>query len=168
MQNFNELYQQYYSSVFILSRKILNNSDDNADITQEVFIKLYQEINNNNIILYPKTWLYKVTVNKAINHLNRKKEFVQLEENNNLKRISDDDIIDDIDQSTKKYILNKALDKLKPIEKVVIILYSEGLSYKEIAEVSEISFNTVGKLISRILEKLKIILKDNKDELLDE
>ena len=35
-----------------------------------------------------------------------KKEFVQLEENNNLKRISDDDIIDDIDQSTKKYILS--------------------------------------------------------------
>ncbi|MBP1664955.1 MAG: hypothetical protein H6Q19_2095 [Bacteroidetes bacterium] len=167
MQNFSELYQQYYSSVFSLSGKILNNRDDTADITQEVFIKLYQEINNNNIILYPKTWLYKVTVNKAINHLNRKKEFVQLEENDNLKKGADDCILDEIDQSTRSNILNNALDKLKPTEKVVIILYSDGLSYKEIAEVSGINLNTVGKLISRTFEKLKIILKDNKDELFD-
>jgi len=168
MQNFNELYKQHYSSVYALTSKLLNNSDDAADIVQEVFIKLHQEITNNNIILYPKTWLYRVSVNKVVNHWNRKKEHVSLEHNDAIQKTSDSYFNDNIDSNTKKAIFDVALNKLKPTEKTIILLYSEGLSYKEIAEIGEVPFNSVGKLISRTLEKLKLILQNKKDELLDE
>ena len=168
MQNFNDLYQQHYSSVYVLANKLLNNTNDSADVTQEVFINLYQEINKKNVILFPKTWLYRVTINKSINHLNREKKYSSLDENDHLQKIPDKNVLNEIDNDEKKKILLNALNQLKPMEKAVIILYSEGLSYKEISEISEVQFKSVGKLISRTLEKLKKQLKDLRYELLND
>jgi RNA polymerase sigma-70 factor (ECF subfamily) len=55
--------------------------------------------------------------------------------------------------------LNQAIAKLKPQEMKLVILYSEGYSYKEIAQMADINFSSVGKTLSRTLHKLKEILK---------
>ena len=69
------------------------------------------------------------------------------------------------DFSAEKVALNKALDRLKPDERFLVVLYSEGLSYKEMAEVTEIKFSSIGKTLSRILKKIEIELKSQCDEL---
>jgi len=55
-------------------------------------------------------------------------------------------------------ILKQAIAELKPLEIKLIMLYSEGYSYKEIAQIAEINFSSVGKTLSRTLKKLKEIL----------
>jgi len=58
-----------------------------------------------------------------------------------------------------------AFSKLKPEEKLLATVYSEGLSYKEISEVTGIKFSSVGKTLSRTLKKMEIELKKQKYEL---
>ncbi|MDO5341408.1 MAG: sigma factor-like helix-turn-helix DNA-binding protein [Bacteroidia bacterium] len=47
------------------------------------------------------------------------------------------------------------IDKLDTKEKSVIVLYSEGYSYKEMAEITGIKFTSIGKTLERIIDKLK-------------
>ena len=68
-----------------------------------------------------------------------------------------------VEEATGKYpekeIIRQALLKLKPKEKALAILYSEGMSYKEISEISGIKFSSVGKMLSRTIKKLEENLK---------
>lgn len=52
-----------------------------------------------------------------------------------------------------------ALNKLKPHEKILAVLYSEGMSYREMSEISGIKFTSIGKTLSRIIVKLGDELK---------
>ncbi len=54
-----------------------------------------------------------------------------------------------------KTAIYEALDKLKHNEKILAILYSEGFSYKEMAEISGIKMSSIGTTLSRTLKKLK-------------
>ena len=64
-----------------------------------------------------------------------------------------------------KAIIKSALSRLKPQERLLAILYSEGFSYKEMSELAEIKFSSVGKLLSRTLNKLKEIFKNENYDL---
>lgn len=57
-------------------------------------------------------------------------------------------------QTDTTNILN-LIDKLDTKEKSVIVLYSEGYSYKEMAEITGIKFTSIGKTLERIIDKLK-------------
>ena len=57
-------------------------------------------------------------------------------------------------QNDVSEILN-VVERLDKKEKTMVVLYSEGYSYKEIAEITGRNFNSVGKTLSRIMEKIK-------------
>ena len=59
----------------------------------------------------------------------------------------------------RKAIVGKALSTLKTNERAMAVLYSEGLSYREIAEVTGINPASTGKMLSRILKKVESELK---------
>jgi len=65
----------------------------------------------------------------------------------------------------RKIIINDALSKLKSKNKLLVLLYSEGLSYKEMSELTDIKLSSIGKTLSRTLSTLKNELKDKEDEL---
>ena len=62
-------------------------------------------------------------------------------------------------------MIRKALSNLKPQERILAVLYSEGFSYKEMAELTDIKFSSIGKMLSRTLGKLKEQLKKQNCEL---
>lgn len=168
MQDFTHLYNTHYLSIYKLIYNLVGNAHESADITQDVFLALYTQLEKGIEVSYPKTWLYRVGVNKSLNFIQRRKEVASL--NEAVFGIEADKLVfpDLKDTEEKSKILKNAMEKLKPNEKTIVLLYSEGLSYKEMAEICEIPFNSVGKLISRTLEKLRLILKNRKDELFDE
>ena len=61
-----------------------------------------------------------------------------------------------------KEAISLAMVHLKPQEKVLVVSYSEGLSYKEIANLTGIKFNSIGKTLSRALKKLEKEMKKEK------
>jgi DNA-directed RNA polymerase specialized sigma24 family protein len=57
------------------------------------------------------------------------------------------------------------MQRLKMKERMLLTLYSENFSYKEISEISGVKMTSVGKSIARGLEKLRIILENEKDKM---
>ncbi len=133
---------------------MIYDSDAACDIIQDIFIYYHKTSQNGNTINNPKSWLMRATINKCIDHLKYRKKHL---------RIDSIEPISIIEEAAGKYpekeIIRQALSKLKPKEKTLAILYSEGMSYKEISEISGVRFSSVGKMLSRTIKKLKEILK---------
>lgn len=145
-------------SGFISDKEIVN------DIVQEVFIKLYLQLNSSIYIEFPKTWLYRVAINESLNFVNRKQNKISLETTIEITNDISDSIDKKIERAESRQQMLLALKHLKKSDRTLLILYSEGLSYKEISEISGLKFNSVGKSLTRALKKLKTILKDEKYE----
>ena len=60
-----------------------------------------------------------------------------------------------IDSQIDLMSLSNLISKLDGKDQSLVVLYSEGYSYKEIAEITGMNFNSVGKTLSRIFEKLR-------------
>ena len=154
MDQFDKIYNDNYGLIFNVVHKMVPNCDDASDLVQEVFINLYQKLEKSVPIEYPRSWLYKVTVNKCIDFSKKKQKYEKIEQCTYLK---DED--NGLEVNENETIIRLALTKLKKEERVLAILYSEGLSYKEIAEITGVRFSSVGKTLSRTLTKLGIELK---------
>jgi RNA polymerase sigma-70 factor (ECF subfamily) len=134
---------------------MLNDKDVANDIVQEVFIYYYERMQNGFQAQHLHSWLVRAAINKSIDYLNRKKKHTSLIALN--ETATDEEKSFEIQQ--RNALLHQAISKLKPLEMKIVVLYSEEYSYKEIAEITEINFSSVGKTLSRTLDKLKIILK---------
>jgi len=160
LNRFEDIYKENYQSMHRVAKRMVNDSDVVSDIVQDVFIYLYEKLNNGTEILYPKSWLYRATSNKCVDFLKRQKRF---QNSDILKNHTTDDKSNELKEM--KAIVSDALSKLKPQEKALAVFYSEGLSYKEIAEATGIKFSSIGKKLSRTLKKLENELKDQRHEL---
>ncbi len=160
MNRFEEIYKENYNAMHRVAKRMVSDSDVVSDIVQDVFIYLYEKLNNGKEILYPKSWLYRATSNKCVDFLKRQKRFQNSDILNN--RTTEDKSNELLETNL---IVYNALAKLRPQEKALAVLYSEGLSYKEIAEATGIKFSSIGKKLSRTLKKLENELKDQRHEL---
>jgi RNA polymerase sigma-70 factor (ECF subfamily) len=167
LKQFNDIYQQHYPAVFRLVSKFTLGSHETDDIVQDVFLKLYLQMEASVVVLYPKTWLYKVATNACLNTLSRNKETCSIENIGHPETNVADSVDLKIENDEQQKMMQKALLALKENERMIVILYSEGLSYKEIAEVSGVPFSSVGKSLSRSLQKLKPLLKNQYYEMLN-
>jgi len=140
--------------------KMVPDLDDASDLVQEVFINLYQSIERKVVIEHPRSWLYKVTIHKCIDFTRKRNRHEPIELCSQLK---EDDA--SLESENKQAIVRIALKRLTKDESVLAILYSEGCSYKEIAEITGIRMTSVGKTLSRTLMKLGNELKKMKYEL---
>lgn len=140
--------------MFCIALKMINDKDAVCDILQDVFIYYYQKSQNGSNIHQPKSWLIRATINKCIDYSKFRKRYT---------KIGDIDPMlvkeDECDKKHNKKIIKLALSQLKPNEKILALLYSEGMTYKEISEITDIKLSSVGKMLSRTLSKLDVILK---------
>jgi len=143
---FNKIYQQNYKMVFRLAYKLLNNKENAADISQEVFISLYHQFKQKKEIHNISSWLYKVTSNQCMSFYNKNKIITG--------KLNDEEISVET-QKEKNSEISEAVKKMKPQDNILLTLYSEDFSYKEMAEITGIKFSSVGKTLSRALNKLK-------------
>lgn len=159
MDQFDKIYKDNYRLIYNVVRKMVSDKDDTLDLIQEVFIKLYQSLEKKVIIEHPVSWLYKVTINKCIDYTKKHQRHEKIE----LFTQIEEDCSAEPDE--KQAVIRVAMSRLKEEEQMLAVLYSEGLSYKEIAEITGIRFTSVGKTLSRTLEKLGNELKNLKYDL---
>jgi RNA polymerase sigma-70 factor (ECF subfamily) len=134
--------------------KMIGNNDAVGDIVQEVFVSLYEKYGRSNYINHYSSWLYKATYYKCIDYIKQQSKFSKLEILMNKPNEEEP-----FDKQEAKAMIRKALNTLESKVRFLVVLYSEGLSYKEIAEATDIPFNSVGKTLSRALKKLEKELK---------
>lgn len=165
-KSFDELINRYKKKIYLTAYRLLGNHDDAEDITQEVIIKLYKNIDTFRKDSSVFTWLYKITTNLSLNELNRKKikRFFNLDEvfniySENIEDMPEEKII--LNETSEK--IQKAIDKLPDKQKVVFTLrYFDGLSYEEI---NKIVGTSIGALKANYFHALQKVTKELKNEL---
>ncbi|MFO7657087.1 MAG: sigma-70 family RNA polymerase sigma factor [Bacteroidales bacterium] len=154
MNNFETIYKENYQKMYCVALNMINDRDAVCDIIQDIFIYYHKISQNGNNINKPKSWLMRATINKCIDYSKYKKRYTIID---NIESIP---ITEDVTEKNQNIeIIKHALTILKPEEKTLAILYSEGMSYKEISEISGIKFSSVGKMLSRTIKKMDEILK---------
>ncbi len=154
MEHFETTYNNNYRSMYNIGLKMINDKDVICDIIQDVFISYYQKTKEARTINNPKSWLIRATINKCIDHLKNQQKYTKIE-TAELSLTSDESN----DKKEDQAVIKTALSKLNERERALATLYSQGLSYKEIAEITGINVNSIGKMLSRTLKKLDRILK---------
>ena len=154
LNNFESTYRENYPKMFGIAVKMVNDRDVACDIVQEVFVYYFEKLQNGIVVHHPQSWLVRAVMNKCVDYLKKRKKHTPL---NAASELATEE--ENLEIRQRDAILYQAIGELKPLEMNMIILYSEGYSYKDIAQIVEINFSTVGKTLSRTLHKLKGILK---------
>jgi RNA polymerase sigma-70 factor (ECF subfamily) len=159
----------YQDMVFSTAMRLLANSAEAEDISQEVFLKAYDRFDELSTSKTAGGWLKVVTRNLCLNHLSRYR--ARWTFFSDLKRDDDDDDrgfdipaedtqSDDAELADKRALLDSALHKLPKAHRVPLVLYHfEELSYDEIAQRLKLSLSKVKTDIHRGREALRKILK---------
>lgn len=146
---FTQYITEFQPTVFRLAYSYVKNRTDAEDITQEVFLKLYNSSESFSTDGNAKAWLICVTANTAKNYLASAwvKRKLTLTEDIPLK-------------SEKDYELLDALNRLNVNYRTAIYLhYYEGYSVAEIAEMLKITESNVKARLKRGRDKLKSVLE---------
>ena len=144
-----------------VATKMVSDRDVVSDIVQEVFIYLHGKLEEGVKILHLKSWLYRATFNKCVDHLRMQSRFVDMSELQDVP--AKGDTITDEDMRSA---IQHALACLPTKERVLVVAYSEGMSYKELSQLTGINYTSVGKTLSRALKKLSEIMKNEEYGLL--
>lgn len=148
-QEFEEIFRQYYGTMFRMAKRMLGDEAESKDVVSDVFAHLL----NSNIALHSETlrsFLLTSVRNRCINLLVHKQKdqavFV--------------DLTDDAAQKTKDEQLDELhryIDEHMPelTQEILRLRYQRGLKYREIADTLQISEVTVYRHLSQSLEQLK-------------
>ncbi len=132
---------------------LTGNAQAAEDITQETFIKLYNiPPSHTNIV----AWLTKVSTNLTYNYLRSLKTRQSKEPA--AEEIEASNVISIEDAAIKNLeirSIKKVLDSMDPRDRLCILLKSSGYKYDEIAEMTGIEKNSVGKTLTRAQAKFK-------------
>ncbi len=159
---FRFLVERYQEKVRNIVFSIFNDSDLVDDISQEVFIKVFQALQNFRFESSFYTWIYRITVNKCRDELRKKKvkrffSFASFEKTTNLK--IENMATTTFDDENMMGVIEETLKKLPEKFRMPIILKDiDGLSYDEIAEVLDCQVGTVKSRLSRGRSMLKELL----------
>lgn len=165
---FREMITEYQDMVFNTALGIVQNEEDADDITQEVFIQVYQSIQSFKGEAKFSTWLYRITLSKALDHEKKKKRkkrfaFVQTlfgNKEEELHPIEFDHPGIVLEKKEKARALFKALKKIPDKQRIAFTLHKlEGQSYQDIADIMNTTLYAVESLMGRAKNNLRKILE---------
>ncbi len=167
---FKTLVDTWQDLVYNTSIGILQNAEDAEDVSQEVFMQVYESINKFKGESKFSTWLYRITIAKTTDHIRKKKRKKRFAFVQSLYGKNDEQVIEPpdffhpgihLENKENGAILFKAIEQLLPNQKTAFVLSKfENLSYTEIAEMMNLSDAAVDALLQRAKDKLKKILKN--------
>ena len=175
IESFENLIEAHEKRVYNISLKMLKNEQDAFDAAQDTFLKAFKYISKFKEESSFSTWIYRIAVNVCLDIIKKKKETqnqisieqqITLKDNEITLQFEDEkqNVLEDVIKAERKEALYKAIEKLKPDQKKMIILRDiEGFSYEEISKITGITTGTVKSKINRARNALKTLLLENKE-----
>lgn len=159
-QLFKELIVRYQSKVFAVALKVSNNQKDAEDISQEVFLQLYRSLENFNGESSLATWIYRITMNKAIDFKRKQVKQQENETSELLSTLQEDNLLSPeealIKTIDKELIHSYLIELPQAYSDVLKLYYFEELTYGEIA----LKLNVAVKTVESRLYRAKRLIKD--------
>lgn len=161
-ENFAYLIDRYQGKLANYIRKITSLSPEGVeDVLQDVFIKIYRNLNSFDQDLKFSSWAYRIAHNQVISDhrkIKARPQTVTLEvEDDFLANLASDlDARQDLDLSYLRENIKKVLDSMDLKYKEVLVLkFLEDKDYQEISDILQKPVGTVGTLISRAKKQFK-------------
>lgn len=153
-REYNIIVSEHSNNLYGYAIKFLRNKEDAADIVQDVFEKLW--IHRKNVeFAKAKSWMFTTAHNAMINFSNRRGRVVLTDE---MQSYDKGTVVPNSFESNQ--VVERAVSILPPIQKSVILLRDlEGYSYKEIADILNLSDSQVKVYLFRARKKIKKQLK---------
>ncbi len=159
---FQYLIERYEDKLLSYIRRISNIALEEAeDILQEVFIKVYINLNDFDPDLKFSSWIYRITHNQVISNYrklqSRPQKIVLDPESDFLENLASDlDIGKDLDQKYLRKAINKVLASLDlKYREILVLKFLEEKSYQEISDILKKPMGTIASLINRAKKKFK-------------
>jgi len=164
---FRKLVDNYQKLVVNTCFGMVHNREDAEDIAQDVFVEVYRNVEHFRADAKLSTWLYRIAVNRSLNHIrdNKKHKWFQSFENEveaknrqlmQVESSKSDQPEYEMENKQRAIILHEAINSLPENQKVAFTLSKyEELSYQEISEVMDMSVSSVESLLFRAKKNLQ-------------
>jgi RNA polymerase sigma factor (sigma-70 family) len=157
---FRALVERYKQPIYTCIRGMVHSHDLADDLTQETFIKAFQQLErfDDQYPFFP--WLRRIAVNSALTALSSTavRKRTPLEETQE----AEDDLEQQVEQNDLLAHIHRTLLKVPEEQRLVFVLRTQqDMSYEEIAECLKISMGTVMSRLSRARQRLKELLEDD-------
>lgn len=163
-QAFNLLVHRYKEKVYWIVRRMVPDHDEADDITQNVFIKVYQSLPSFKGDSSFYTWIYRIAINLSLNEIRRKKlrKSFSIDDSVHQIRSSDPHPLEQMEKDERTQLIRAAIETLPEKQKKVFLLrYYEELPYDEIAKILNTS---VGGLKANYFHAVRKIGEHLKNE----
>ena len=162
---FEELVQRYQRQITGYVYRMLNNYDASLDVTQEVFIKVYNSLDKYSSDYKFSTWLYRIAHNAAIDHMRRNsvsQQSLELENSDGTYQLQLESPRptpeQDRERSEWRTEIESVVKCLPAVYRELIVLrHGKELSYDEIARVTDLPLGTVKNRLFRAREMMREI-----------
>lgn len=175
---FEQIITRYRSVVYSVSYRYAENQDDASDMAQEIFLKMFRTINSFQFKSRLSTWIYRVATNTCLDLLKKRRNsfsesaysydvgYEDSDGNQNFAEVEDTRFMPDkkAEEAETKDVINRAIGRLPDDYRTAVILRDiRGLSYEEIADITDCSVGTVKSRISRARKNLREILSEDRE-----
>ena len=149
-QMFSQMVKDNRGTIYSVCYMFSNDADEVADLFQEVLVKLWNGFGSFKGQSDIKTWIYRVSLNTCISidrkKRRRRKAMLSMEV----------DYFDDSNTNTAQVrLLHQRIAQLQPLDRAIVLLWLEQVSYDEIGDIVGISAKNVSVKLVRIREQLK-------------
>jgi RNA polymerase sigma-70 factor (ECF subfamily) len=152
-----QLLGDYERPVYNAAYRIVGNPDDAADVTQVVFFKAFQQLDQYKPEFKFFSWIYRIAINESINHIKRNRNHASLDDQEVSKSRGPDEIIsaEDISRGIQESLMGLQED----YRTVVVLRHFSECSYRQISEILHIPEKTVKSRLYSARQLMKENLK---------
>ena len=162
---FEELVKRHQNRVYRMCYQLLHREEDAWDVSQEIFIKVYNARHSYVENAKFTTWLYRIANNAAIDkirQLKRKQNTMSMDDLVSEPPSKDRSTHHHLEMGDMKRQMSVALNALSERQRSMVILkYYEGFSVKEIAEVFDCAVGTVKATLFQAIKHVKTQMGKN-------
>jgi len=154
--SFEKIIERYEAMVFDLAYKHLQNYEDAKDLTQEIFLKIFNQLDkyDNNYKFF--SWLYRISLNEIYSYLKKtkwKKKIISIEK---VKSFLFSDLKVYKEKSDVLFEIQKIISKVSERDNEIFTLfYFDDYSIQKISEITQETESNVKVILHRLRKKIK-------------
>lgn len=158
IEAFEQIFRVYRNPVFRLAYRFTGNRDDAEDLTQEIFLKVFENIGSFRYESSFATWLYRIAVNTCMNFQRDKKPAESLGVTDDLGSSVSPEAICERGELQRK-IEAEIASLPSPLKIAFLLVVVEGMTYREASEILSLSVDALRMRVSRARQILREKLK---------
>lgn len=160
---FEELVTRYQRPIVSYVYRMLGDYDASLDVTQEVFIKVYNSLERYSSDYKFSTWLYRIAHNAAIDHIRRnskRAQSIETENQDGSYQMQLESRLPNPEQNRERSEWRKEIETVvrclpSVYRELIVLRHAQDLSYGEIAEITSLPLGTVKNRLFRARELMR-------------